>query len=148
MDELIRQLTLLAITARQYYERELGQVPLNLPVDGKVKEEAPAKRTRKAKEETTAAVESAPTKEAEPVKAAVAEITEEESLTQALEVAKLLMKRFDKQIDGKAEGYHKARKLLVEHFKAGKIGDLVHAQRLQFVTLAKAELEKAPAGVA
>lgn len=77
--------------------------------------------------------------------APIAELTEEESVAKARELGMALVKRFNKPT-GKLgpkgepipEGYDVALRLLADDFHVARIGDLVHAQRLQFITRVKA----------
>src|SRR3990172_7156765 len=80
----------------------------------------PAKRGRKKKDEAS-------------VPAAVngtEETTPEESMKQALEVAKAFVQRFQKATP---DGLTRAKEILAKRFNVAKIGDLVHAQRVELL---------------
>ena len=84
--------------------------------------------------------------------AAKADMTEIESSAAAQDAAKAIVQRFPKSgADNRPEGFHLAKKLLNEDFRVARITDLVHAQRLQFITKVKALIagaDKQPVGIA
>lgn len=126
MSDLIKALTELVKEATTYLARK-NQPELPL-VETAIEKPRRARRTRAEMQ----AAEAEPTVAPAEVEA-LPELTEEESAKKAVKTAEALLRRFAKQVDGKPEGYHMARKLLTERFKAAKIGDLTHAQRLKFI---------------
>ena len=100
-----------------------------------VEKTKPAKRTRKPRAKKEPVVETA----------TEVEMTEEQSAAAALDMAKKFIGRFKDAKEGDPSGLDRARAVLTEQFKVAKISDLVHAQRIQFITVLKAEIEKADA---
>ena len=155
MDELIKAATAFFKAGAAYYEKQnalLGLAPTAAPEAARPEGQetgAQVARTRKPrapKEEKAAAPA-----QAAPV-APLAEMTEEQSGKEVYNYAKNLIQRYPKPVvDGTVdkdnnpfpEGYHMARKILAEGFKVGKIADLVHAQRVQFITQVRALIAKA-----
>ena len=73
-------------------------------------------------------------------------VSETESQKQAEDMARALVQRFSKTIDGKPQGFHLAKKLLAE-FGAQRLHDLTHGQRVTFTRLANeilADADKQP----
>lgn len=137
MKELIDALTRAANAFAAHYEGEPTQQtrPVNeldrraaeVAPEKPLSEDVPAKekKTRKSKEEKAEAA------------APAGGMTEEESAKAVTDIAKLLVSKFNKVIEGKPEGFHIAKKLLLEDFKVGRLSDLSHDQRVQFVTQVK-----------
>lgn len=67
-------------------------------------------------------------------------ISEDESLSEALSVAKEYVQRFQKATP---DGLTRARAILAEKFKTGSIPALSHEQRLELIGMLKKELEAA-----
>lgn len=169
MTDLIKALTRLANAGAEYLEKQSSPLlPLGVDPTKTASEairalpDAPAptpaenKKARKPKAQADAPAPAAP------APAPLAEMTEEQSAKQVYDYAKALIQRYPKPVedgtkdkDGQPfpEGYHMARKLLAGDFKVGKIADLVHAQRVQFIVkvrelVAKADSAATPAPVA
>lgn len=70
------------------------------------------------------------------------EMTDEESAKAVTDTAKLLVSKYSKPVspDNKPEGFHIAKALLIEDFKVGRLSDLSHEQRIDFVREVKAIL--------
>ena len=151
MDELIKELTLLARAAREYLDKAAN--PL-LPITGGENKppsmlmvppvEVPPKKARKTKVE----IDLPPA--AAVVPNGFADMTDEMSAKEVYTYVKLLLKRFGDVKPGatKPEGYFLAQKMLVEDFNAGAVKDLNHPQRLQFMVKVKDLVDKADKAVA
>lgn len=144
MKELIDALTRAANAFAAHYEGK-GPEPVRLCKHGHPAEPTAAAETaaaetaapEKALHEDTPAKEKkarAPKKEAAKPAGGM---TEEESTKGTTGVAKLLVSKFAKPVDGKPEGFHIAKKLLIEGFKVGRLSDLSHEQRVQFIAQVK-----------
>jgi len=124
LKELVVELTKLVITAREYFTDEAPQGEALFT----------AKKTRSKK--------SAPKTDildnGNPETTALPEMSEAESSKEALEVCKTFVQKFQKSTPS---GYDQAKEILKKQFKVGKIGDLVHTQRLQFMTELRGRLE-------
>ena len=154
MKELIEALTRAANAVAAYYE---GAAPTTRATPTQPEPEAAPRKGRAKKDsEKTAAETTAGAADvgldgpaAAPAKAAKkGEMTEEESAKAVTDTAKLLVSKFNKpQSDGKPEGFHIAKKLLIEDFHVGRLSDLSHDQRIEFVKQVKEILTKEPVGV-
>lgn len=140
MNELIEAWTRAGIAVAKYFEHKAGNPmptseeavkPEVLAEIAAVKKE---RKTRATKAEAPVAAVAAPA--APP---SVAEMTEDASILELRAVAKVFVQRFGNQADGIAA----FRKLMADTCKVAKIDDLVHAQRLQMIIAAKAEIAKA-----
>lgn len=142
MTEMLKSLTRLANAAAEYLERQNHPLlPLAMPAGEAVAAEAPKTRKPRTPKVDAPAVPVVP----ETPAVAPEVMTEEQSMVAVRSAADALMTRFQNVKDGKPEGFHMARALLAEDFKVGKMADLVHAQRLQFIAKVKALLSKADA---
>lgn len=126
-----------------YYERELGSdVP---PSEPKTRKPRATKAEPAAAPAPVAPVDPLMDLGAAPTQPAAApEMTEAESAAKVQEAAKDIVKAFPKiGAENRPEGFHMARKLLNDEFKVARITDLVHAQRIQFITKVAALVAKA-----
>lgn len=134
MEELLKALTRAANAVAVYYEKQahpllpLGDAPASVPAS------EPAPRTRKPRAPKIEAEIAPP---AAPVKPA-SELSEAESTAKIKATAKTYVQRFANQVDGIAA----FRKLMVDTCRVGKLDDLVHAQRLQVISAAEADIAK------
>lgn len=154
MKELIEAITRAANAFAAHYE---GKAPATRGTSTEQAEApAPEKETRKAraKKETPVDAPAADIGLDEPAKEKPAAkkqsgMTDEESAKAVTDTAKLLVSKFNKpQADGKPEGFHIAKKLLLEDFKVGRLSDLSHEQRIEFVKQVKDIITNGvPAGV-
>ncbi len=155
MKELIEVLTRAANAVAVYYEKEAlnpikaaqrgetdptktaAQVIAELPKPRKPRagkaEAAPASDVNDLGPTTAAAAPTAP-----------AGLSEEDSVKEVRAIAKVYVQRFANQVDGIAA----FRKLMSDKLKVAKIDDLVHAQRVQMIAIAKEEIAKADAPTA
>lgn len=179
IEELINAATRACNAVADYYEKQSNPLlPLGLAADEVYprREPAPAPlgeiaappKTRAKKEKSAApapAPLAAPTGDplmqsdttqappaAAPVKtaSAVAGMTEDQSLDRAKELAKLIVEAYpEKESSNRPKGFRLAMELLSK-FKVARTTDLIHAQRLQFITEGDLLLAAAPkpAGVA
>lgn len=133
LEQLLVEAIGAAVEARTYYARLNGT---ELPINGAVTtQEAPkAKKGRPAKVVAEPMGEDIPV--LPPAQPAPAAMTEVDSVKAANEIAAIFVRRFKNQADGLTA----ARKILTEEFKVARLNDLVHAQRLQFITRLKAEI--------
>ena len=159
MKELIEAITRAANAIAAYYEKEgnpvgtaVARIVATAP-EKPLSEDVPAPKKARAKKETTT-VETPATADVgfdalAPAKVAKKSgMTDEESAKAVTDTAKLLVAKFNKpQADGKPEGFHIAKRLLIEDFKVGRLSDLSHEQRIEFVKQVKEILTKEPAGV-
>lgn len=154
MEELLKALTRAANAVAVYYEKQAHPLlPLvDAPAPTPAAEPQPEK-VRKPRKAAEPAPAPAPAAAAAPAPApapaapvAAGDMTEEQSLKEVRAIAKTFVQRFANQVDGITA----FRKLMADTCKVGKIDDLVHAQRLQVITAAKAEIAKGatPAPVA
>lgn len=140
MDELLKALTRAANAVAEYYEKQSN--PL-LPLINRMEkvaaavQENPEIKTRKPRAPKAEAAAEQPSEK--PAAAAPAEMTEADSLKEVRAVAKVYVQRFANQVDG----IKAFRDLMAATCKVGKIDDLQHAQRLQMIVAAKAEINKA-----
>lgn len=137
MNELIKALTELAVEATLYLRRE------NHPMITGAEVRPEGQQTGDQIDKTTYVLAGEPAlkkKVGRPPKAAVSVepvISEDESLSEALTVAKEFVQRFQKQTP---DGLTRARAILAEHFKVGSIPALSHEQRIQLTGMLKKEL--------
>lgn len=151
MKELIEALTRAANAVADHYE---GKAPVDrrfTTEPAPEKQDSLPKKTRVKKEVAPEApvadvgldLDAAPAKSAKK-----GEMTEEESAKAVTDNAKLLVAKFNKPGEaGKPEGFYMAKKLLVDDFKVGRLSDLSHEQRVEFVKQVKVLLTKETAGV-
>lgn len=143
MNELIQAWTRAGNAVAAYYEKagnpmlQVGEVVKTEIIDlGPKKERKP--RATKAEAPAPEAPKPEP---AVVLPGSATEMSEDDSLKEVRAVAKAFVQRFANQVDGITA----FRKLMSDTCKVGKIDDLVHAQRLQVITAAKAEILKADA---
>lgn len=162
--KLVVSLTKLSDEALVYLERQNGkmiqptlplgesapEVKQDIKAEKVVEAEKPAKvKKEKAKPEAarlSEAVDLLADVQKKPETVVYEKITEraispEESLPLALTTTKEFVQRFQKATP---DGLARARKILAEVFKVGKIGDMKHEARVEFIGL----LEKEMAGAA
>lgn len=146
MKELIEAITRAANAVAAYYE---GAAPTTRATTSETEVEPATRRTRAKKETTEAPAADIGLDEPASVKPAAKKggMTEEESAKAVTDTAKLLVSKFSKVVDGKPEGFHIAKKLLIEGFKVGRLSDLSHEQRIDFVKQVKEILTKEPVGI-
>ncbi len=152
MKELIEALTRAANAVAAHYE---GKAPTTRAAQPEatpekpLSEDVPALKKSRAKKEPAAheagvGLDDAPAKKDEKV---VGGMSEEDSTKGVTDIAKLLVSKFNKPIEGKPEGFHIAKKILIEGFKVGRLSDLSHEQRVAFNKQVKEILTKEPAVV-
>lgn len=130
LTKLVEALTDLAVEATKYLRT---QNPASQQDKLEAIAEQPKVRKPRAPKEEPAVLAAPPV--ATP---AAPEMTEAQSLAEALSVAKAYVERFSK-----ADGLNRARAILREKFNATQIPQLVHSQRLQFVSHLKQEMAEA-----
>ena len=138
MNELLTALTRAANAIASYYE---ARIDPTTPFRAGPTQAAPTEPEPK-KEDTVKETKSRRTKKDAPTAEdkAAAGPTEEETAKGTTDVAKLLVAKFNKVVEGKPEGFHIAKKLLIEGFKVGRLSDLSHEQRIDFIAQVKAIL--------
>lgn len=153
MKELIDALTRAANAVAAHYEKgEQGCPDCGRPMNAvspvrPLSEDAPAPKARGGKkkvdapaspnDDILAEASGKGTAHAAPKKKE--EMTEEESAKAVTDTAKLLVSKYSKPSspDNKPEGFHIAKALLIEDFKVGRLSDLSHEQRVEFVAVVK-----------
>ncbi len=148
MKELIEALTRAANAVAAHYEgKPVSQTrPVN-ELDRRAAEAAPEKEAETAPKKSRAkkSPEAAPAESAvgldaaEPAAKKDKGMTEDESAKATTDVAKLLVSKFSKPVapDNKPEGFHIAKKILIEGFRVGRLSDLSHEQRVDFIAQVK-----------
>jgi len=139
MNELLKQATRMFAAFADFAEYMTAQEKRKDASGGEPQIDAKPTRTRKPKAEVE--VEGADPMLQSNGKTPVKEMTEAESLAAVQDAAKAIVQRFPNagnSADGRPEGFAIAKKLLAEEFRVGKLNDLVHAQRLQFIIKVKA----------
>lgn len=148
MNELIQAWTRAGLAVAAYFEK-CGNPVLSVVrtgpetvVDTPAPAEPKPRKPRAVKATDTVTLPEAPAAGAAVVlPGSATEMSEDDSLKEVRAVAKAFVQRFANQVDGITA----FRKLMSDTCKVGKIDDLVHAQRLQVITAAKAEILKADA---
>lgn len=142
---MIVELTKLVISATTYIDAataQLGEGPLPTKETPDAPAKAPTKRTRTRKAAPVATEVSpqtpTPVQEAPAEPAAASGLTEEQSATEVLVVAKAYVQRFMK---ASPDGMTRARDILSGVYDAGKIGDLSHEERLTFIARMTEEMK-------
>ncbi len=144
MSELIAALTRAANAVADYYQSKTAdgdKGTTSAPSQETGADAAPTKKTRGHKKTEAAAATDvgldAPAPKADKKKETG--MSEEESAKAVTDTAKLLVSKFNKPTapDNKPEGFHIAKKLLIEGFKVGRLSDLSHEQRIDFVKQVK-----------
>lgn len=166
MTELLKALTSLANEAAEYLRQKNGAptfsaAEIESAMDKTEKTEIEptpvhAKRGRKPKaaKETVESVEAPENESLNSRDAAkilgeakhLAELTPAESEKAAQDIPRMLMKKFDKLVNEKPEGYWMARRILNEDFKVAKIADLTHVDRIRFIGIVKNLMENEVVG--
>lgn len=143
MKELVDAVTRAANAVATYYETkalEMNPVP---PAPTKpLSEDVPAAKPKRAakKAEVLDDIPEGPAVPDRPTPPGrEREITESESVKAVTDTAKLLVAKYSKPVapDNKPEGFHIAKVLLIEDFKVGRLSDLSHEQRVEFVRAVK-----------
>jgi len=127
----------------------LSQAEVEKLTSGKDVAETPGKAKRAAKTAPEAPAPAAEAPAAAPEKAEPTEKEQKKSAQDTTEIAKMLVAKFNKPMlpDNKPEGFHMAKKLLIDHFKVGRLSDLTHEQRLEFIVKVRAMIQAEPAAV-
>lgn len=149
MNELIQAWTRAGLAVAAYFEK-CGNPVLSVVRTGPetvvdtpapVPAEPKPRKPRAAKTDTVVLPEAPAAGAPVILPGSASEMSEDDSLKEVRAIAKAFVQRFANQVDGITA----FRKLMSDTCKVGKIDDLVHAQRLQVITAAKAEILKADA---
>ena len=141
LEKLVDDLLAAAAEVRTYYARQNGG---ELPLKGKARRGRPVGREKEKVAPVPVDVDLLNTP-AQP------QLSAADSQRQAEDMARALVQRFNKPVEGKPQGFHLAKKLLAE-FGAQRLADLNHDQRVQFAgeareIIAQADKQPAAAGV-
>ena len=141
MKELMEALTRAANAVAMHYEGTGGTFAAPAPVEKPLSEDVPAARKARAKKEPAADIGlDTPGSSEKKIEG----MTEADAIKGVTDVAKLLVSKFSKPVapDNKPEGFHIAKKLLIDTYKVGRLSDLSHEQRVDFIRAVKEILTK------
>lgn len=147
MNELLKELTLLVVTARKWLENNDASAPRLPLTDAEETSQVEAPQVVKVRKPRASKKEAAPVVPNElaspaataPTAAPTVELTEAQSLDALYRVCAKVVEKFK---GSTVTGFDRATNHLKQTYKVAKLADLPHAQRLQFIAWLTGELEK------
>lgn len=146
--ELVKSLQTLVQEATAHYQRlnagplpEKAKVAIAPPAAQEAAAPEEKKRGRPKKSATATEVAGAAEAATGPTKGDVLKaMTEDESATEVLETAKQYVQRFQKETP---DGMTRAKKIIADRYKATRLAELKHDQRVDLIAILRAEMEAA-----